>query len=99
MARRYPDGYADLPWTTPEEFASEVIPTRAEALTETLNAALPDWARDAGLRLEWSRPTDDPIGASANTGPGYDLAVISDVLRRAHIAHAHQRRERDRMGL
>jgi hypothetical protein len=61
-ASGYPDGYRDPPWTTPEDFASTVIPARAEALTEVLNASLPDWAREAGLRLEWSRLADDPIG-------------------------------------
>jgi hypothetical protein len=62
MAGGYPDGYRDPPWTTAEDFASTVIPARAEALTEALNASLPDWAKEAGLRLEWSRPADDPIG-------------------------------------
>lgn len=61
-ASAYPPGYTDPPWTAPDDFAAEVIPARAEALTEALNAALPDWAREAGLRLEWSRPADDPIG-------------------------------------
>jgi hypothetical protein len=52
-ASGYPDGYHDPPWTTLEDFAATVIPARAEALTEALNAALPEAAREAGLRFEW----------------------------------------------
>lgn len=55
-----PPGYTDPPWTAPDDFAAEVIPARAEALTEALNAALPEWMREAGLRFEWAGLSDPP---------------------------------------
>jgi hypothetical protein len=73
------------------------VDSKGRQMAEKATAALPEWMREAGLRFEWARPADEPTGAFTDAGPGYDLDVVSDVLRHAHIARARQRRERDRM--
>jgi hypothetical protein len=53
---------ADDPPLTEAEYAAWAA-SKGRQMAEGLTAALPDWMREAGLRFEWARPADDPIGA------------------------------------
>jgi hypothetical protein len=51
-----PDGYRDpedAPKITEAEYAA-TLPRRMQEIADDLTAVLPDWAREAGLRFDWT---------------------------------------------